>query len=52
MMCLFEHKHKENYTDADLRSRRINERFPQCSESNDTAYVRSLRIKTKMHVFV
>ena len=50
-MCLFEHKNIKYYTDADLRSLRINERSPQCQESNDAAYVRSLRIKDKMTVF-
>jgi hypothetical protein len=51
MMCLFEHKNIKYYTDADLRSLRINERSPQCQESNDAAYVRSLRIKDKVSIF-
>ena len=44
-MCLFEHENIKYYTDADLRSLRTNERSPQRQESNDAAYVRSLRIK-------
>ena len=50
-MCLFEHKNIKYYTDADLRSLRINERSPQCQESNDAAYVRRLRIKDKVFIF-
>jgi len=51
MMCLFEHKNIKYYTDADLRSLRINERSPQCPGSTDGAYVRSLRIKDNVSIF-
>ena len=49
-MCLFEHNNIKYYTDADLRSLRINERSPQCHEYHDVAYVRSLRIKVDVSI--